>query len=191
MTTRSARQHQSFPRVAVVVSRYNATVTDKLLRGALTVFSQRVGLGEPVVIEAPGAFELPALALFAARQGCDAVVALGCLIRGQTIHDRVIADAVAQGLVNVTIVTGVPITFGILTVNTPRQALARAGGKEGNKGADAMNAALDVLAETARLEGAMKGAERVVRSSKRSTGPTATLSSRVRSKDKLARSPRR
>lgn len=144
MAKRTTREPDP-PRVAVVVSRYNSSVTERLLDGALTAYAERVGIGAVDVITAPGAFELPALCLAAAREGAQAVVALGCLVKGETMHDRVIADAVAQGLINVTIVTGVPVTFGVLTVNTPAQAMARSGGKEGNKGADAMNAALDVL----------------------------------------------
>ncbi|HYE61503.1 MAG TPA: 6,7-dimethyl-8-ribityllumazine synthase [Phycisphaerales bacterium] len=175
MAKRNDREPEP-PRVAVVVSRYNATVTERLLDGALTAYADRVGVGAVDVITAPGAFELPALCLGAAREGAEAVVALGCLIKGETMHDRVIADAVAQGLINVTIVTGVPVTFGVLTVNSAAQAMSRSGGKEGNKGADAMNAALDVLQ--------VSNGERAA-----SWAGGAGLPSPV--KDKLKRSPRR
>src|SRR5262249_32772369 len=74
-----------------------------------------------------------------------------CLIRGETTHDRVIADAVAHGLVQVTIATGIPVTFGVLTVDTPEQAQARAGGSGGNKGADAMTALLETIAAMKKL----------------------------------------
>lgn len=135
------------PRVAVVVSRYNASITDKLLEGARGVFFEQCPGGVLEVIPAPGAFELPALALGAARSGRhDGVVALGCLIKGETPHDRIIADAVANGLVQVTIATNIPVTFGVLTVDTPDQAQARAGGDRGNKGADAMTALLETIA---------------------------------------------
>jgi 6,7-dimethyl-8-ribityllumazine synthase len=182
----------------VVVSRYNATVTDRLLEGAVRAFGERIKGIEGAVVEvvgAPGAFELPALCLAAARAQdsrsqprFDAVVALGCLIKGETIHDRVIADAVAQGLVNVSIVTGVPVTFGVLTVNTPEQALARSGGEEGNKGADAMHAALDAVEAVWALEsgeGWVKAEDLGGELSK------PGLSSRMQKPDKRKRSPRR
>jgi 6,7-dimethyl-8-ribityllumazine synthase len=152
MPKRPRKQTEKFPRVTVVVSRYNATVTERLLEGALTAYAKRVEGGAVDIMVSPGSFELPAVCLAAAREGAQAVVALGCLVKGETIHDRVIADAVAQGLINVTIVTGVPVTFGVLTVNTPAQAMARSGGKDGNKGEDAMNAALDVLQVTGVME---------------------------------------
>jgi 6,7-dimethyl-8-ribityllumazine synthase len=140
--------------VAIVVSRYNASVTDRLLEGALAEYAARGGDPAGVdVFPAPGAFELPALAGAAARTGrYRAVVALGCLIKGETIHDRVIADAVAAGLTSVAIQTGVAIGFGVLTVDTSEQASARAGGEHGNKGREAMAAAL----ETAGVLGAIE-----------------------------------
>jgi len=145
----------SRPRVAIVVSRYNASITDRLLDGARNTVAVQCPGCDLEVIPAPGAFELPALALAAASTGrFDGIVALGCLIRGETTHDRVIADAVAHGLVQVNIATGVPVTFGVLTVDTPEQAQARAGGEQGNKGADAMTALLETIAAIAALHGA-------------------------------------
>jgi 6,7-dimethyl-8-ribityllumazine synthase len=176
-------------RVCVVASRYNATVTDRLLEGAARAFAERfegVTGAELEVVRAPGAYELPTLCLAAARAGFDAVVALGCIIKGETIHDRVIADAVAQGLVNVSIVTGVPVSLGVLTVNTPEQAMARAGGSEGNKGEEAMHAALDTLASVRALEDG-EGWVSVEEGELIKPG----LSSRMQSRDKLKRSPRR
>jgi 6,7-dimethyl-8-ribityllumazine synthase len=187
--TNGGRRGARSVRVCAVVSRYNATVTERLLEGAARAFAERfegVEGAELEVVHAPGAFELPAVCMTAARAGFDAVVALGCLIRGETIHDRVIADAVAQGLVNVTIVTGVPVTFGVLTVNTAEQALARAGGAEGNKGADAMHAALDVVAAARALEGG-EGWVSVEEGELIKPG----LGSRIETRDKLKRSPRR
>lgn len=129
----------------MVVSRYNASITDRLLEGALAEYRERGGAETAVdVFPAPGSYELPAVALAAARsERYGAVVALGCLIKGETSHDRYIAEAVAHGLVEVTMRTGVPVAFGVLTVDTPEQAAARAGGKEGNKGRDAMAAAIE------------------------------------------------
>jgi 6,7-dimethyl-8-ribityllumazine synthase len=143
--------------VAVVVSRYNASITDRLLAGARDAWAE-AGWGGQVeamtVIAAPGAYELPALAIAAAGTGrFRGVLALGCLIKGATSHDRYIAEAVAQGLVNVTIATGVPCAFGVLTVDTAEQADERAGGSEGNKGADAMLALLDTIVQIDLLRG--------------------------------------
>lgn len=130
--------------VAIVVSRYNGSITEKLLAGAIEAYEAAGGDRRTLaVIDAPGSFEIPVLAQAAAACGrFRAVVALGCLIRGQTRHDRVIAEAVAKGLMDVACATGVPVTFGVLTVDSAKQALARAGGAQGNKGADAMRAAL-------------------------------------------------
>jgi 6,7-dimethyl-8-ribityllumazine synthase len=139
--------------VLVVVSRYNHSVTSRLLDGARAEYA-RAG-GDPsrlAIAEAPGAYELPALALAGASSGSWAgVVALGCLIRGDTRHDRYIADAVAHGLMTVSLVTGVPVALGVLTTENPAQARARAGGSKGNKGAEAMAALLDSIHVAASL----------------------------------------
>jgi 6,7-dimethyl-8-ribityllumazine synthase len=150
VTSRSAPRESSGarpPRLAVVVSRYNATITDRLLKGAEAEWASRYPRrAAPTVVDAPGTYELPVLALAAAESGrYDGVVALGCLIRGQTRHDRHIADAVARGLIDVSLRTGVPVTFGVLTVHDAKQAEARAGGSKGNKGADAMSAAIEAV----------------------------------------------
>jgi 6,7-dimethyl-8-ribityllumazine synthase len=137
------------PTVAVVVSRYNESVTHRLRDGALAEFAQRypeAAAGSVVIVDAPGAYELPALSLAAAKTGrFEGIVALGCLIKGETRHDRYIAEAVSQGLVHVTIATDIPVAFGVLTVDTPKQAQARAGGSSGNKGQEAMSALLDTI----------------------------------------------
>jgi len=141
------------PPIAVVVSRYNASITDRLLEGAVEAYGRAGGRSEAVtVIEAPGAFELTVLARAAAANPRFAgVVALGCIIQGQTRHDRYLAQAVAHGLTQVAIASGKPVAFGVLTVDTPKQARARAGGAHGNKGFDATIATLRVLAEIQRM----------------------------------------
>lgn len=142
------------PAVAVVVSRYNGSVTSRLLEGALGAYRAAGGDERAVtVVDAPGSFELVALCNAAARTGrFGAVVALGCIIKGETEHDRYIAHAVSEGLARITVETGVPIAFGVLTVNTPEQARERAGGAVGNKGAEAMDAALATAAAIRALE---------------------------------------
>lgn len=148
------------PRVAVVVSRYNWSVTGELLKGAQSAFA--AGTGTPLpsedVFYAPGAFEVVALSNAAAEsRAFDGVVALGCIIKGETSHDEVLGHAVTQALANISLVTGVPVTLGVLTVNTPKQAKARAGGKHGNKGAESMNALLAALGELKRIDARRAG----------------------------------
>lgn len=143
---------QAPPRVAIIVSRFNASITEALLAGARAEYAARCGEGLTEVYRAAGAFELPALAQAAAETGrFHGVVALGCLIRGETRHDRYIADAVAHGLTNVALKTGIPVAFGVLTVDSGKQARARSGGDKGNKGADAMGAVLEAIAEIAAI----------------------------------------
>ncbi len=135
-------------RVAVVVSRYNALITERLYEGAEQLFRTQAPKGSSIVrVDAPGSFELPALCLAAAAtQAFDGVVALGCIIKGETIHDRVIADAIATGILNATLASGVPIAFGVITADNEDQAHARAGGAVGNKGSEAMSANLETIA---------------------------------------------
>lgn len=136
------------PPVAIVVSRYNDAVTSALLQGAVAAYERAGGDAKHLgTIDAPGAFELTAICAAAARCGLyEGVVALGCVIAGQTRHDRYINDAVAHGITNITLETGVPVAFGLLTVETEAQARARSGGDKGNKGADAMVAVLETIA---------------------------------------------
>ncbi len=141
------------PPVALVVAQYNSSVTNRLRDGALSAYAEAGGDPASVtVIEAPGAFELPALCAAVARSGrCAGVVALGCIIEGETSHGDHIARAVAGGLIDVTLQLGIPVSFGVLTVDTAGQAHARAGGQQGNKGVEAMHALLETLAATAAL----------------------------------------
>lgn len=138
----------SLPAVAVVVSRYNAGVTDKLREGALHAYELRGGdRGAVAVFEAPGSFELTGIAAEAARTGRFAgVVILGCVIKGETRHDDYINHAVAQGITMATVQTGVPIAFGLVTTENAGQARERAGGIHGNKGEESMSALLDTIA---------------------------------------------
>jgi 6,7-dimethyl-8-ribityllumazine synthase len=134
---------QHAPPIAIVVSRYNHSITGPMLKGALEALDKRWPGAKPAVLRAPGAFELVAMS--------SAVVALGCVIRGETSHDRHINDAVAQGLARLAAETGVPVCFGVITANTDQQARDRAGGAKGNKGAEAMGAALEAIDELRRL----------------------------------------
>src|SRR6266853_978244 len=129
--------------IAVVVSRYNEDVSKRLLRGALAALEEH-GVAEPDVFWVPGALELPVTALaLAEKGGHDAIVCLGCVIRGETYHFEVVANQSSAGVMQVQLDTGVPITFGVLTTDDKEQALARSGPKN-NKGAEAAEAAIEM-----------------------------------------------
>ncbi len=136
------------PRLAVVVSTYNAWITQPLLAGACAAYTRQVGSDADLhIAEAAGAFELTALCQGLAASGqYDGLVALGCVIRGETAHFDYICDSVTRGLTEITLRTGIPIGFGLLTCETKEQAEARAGGAAGNKGEEAMQAALQTIA---------------------------------------------
>jgi 6,7-dimethyl-8-ribityllumazine synthase len=139
-------------RVAILVSRYNELITTKLLEGALAC-CQEAGMARDSVdvLWLPGAFELPAVAAAAAEtKAYSCLVALGAVIRGDTPHFDYVAGETARGLSEVAVRHGLPVGFGVLTVDTMQQAVDRAGGSAGNKGHEAAAAALraaDVLAQ--------------------------------------------
>jgi 6,7-dimethyl-8-ribityllumazine synthase len=134
-------------RLAIVAGRFNGDVTKLLLDGALHELADR-GL-EPdavPVIWVPGAFEIPLLAKRLAKSGeRDAVICLGAVIRGDTPHFDFVAGECASGISRVALDTGVPVAFGVLTTDDLDQALARAGGAEGNKGAEAAATAVEMV----------------------------------------------
>ncbi len=131
-------------RIAIVESQYHHEICTGLSTGAVDAFMNAGGDSQDILhVHAPGSYELVSISLaLAERSDIDAVVALGCVLTGETSHDRYICDAVAHGLVNVTIRTGKPVAFGVLTCITIEQARARAGGSKGNKGIEAMHAAI-------------------------------------------------
>ena len=138
-------------RVAVVRARWNETVTTALARGATD--TARAAGAEVEQYEVDGSFELPAAVAMLARSGrFDAVVPVGCLVRGDTPHFDVLAHAVCAELITLSGRERCAITFGVLTCDTMEQATARAGGTEGNKGAEAMDAALGLVALRRRVE---------------------------------------
>jgi len=140
------------------VSRYNDSITSVMLEGAVNAYRAAGGSENSLaVLEAPGAYELVSVANAAAGSGMyESVVCLGCVIKGETDHDVHISSAVANGLVEISIRTGVPVAFGVLTTNTIDQARARAGGIVGNKGAEAMDAVLAASGAIAAIEEAKK-----------------------------------
>ena len=140
---------------ALVVSKYHDFVTDKLQAGAAAALEAAgVAAADVTIVRVPGAFEIPIAAQRAAESGrYDAIVCLGCIIRGETPHFDYIASTVAQGISAGASATGVPMAFGVLTTNSVEEALARAGDGPSNKGREAALAAIemaDVVGQLAR-----------------------------------------
>ncbi len=131
-------------RVGLVAARFNDLIVDRLLEGALGALRQHgVDDDDLVVVRVPGAVEVPLLAqALADRDDIDAVVALGCVMRGSTSHYDVVCSMVASGVTRVTLDAAKPVIFGVLTTENLEQAFDRAGGKLGNKGAEAAVAAI-------------------------------------------------
>ena len=139
--------------VAIVAARFNDRIGASLLKGARAAWHERGGAAQDLtVVRVPGAFELPVVVRRLAASGrYDAVVALGCVIRGDTPHFEYVAGEAARGLQLAGLETGVPVAFGVLTVETLEQALERAATAAGNKGGEAMESALEMAAVMARL----------------------------------------
>ena len=134
-------------RVAIVTSRFNEVATVRLAAGARACLLER-GFDAGGIEEfwVPGAFELPLAAdRLAARGVYDAVIALGCVIRGETPHFEFVSAETARGLGEVALKHGLPVAFGVLTTDDAEQAIARAGGRHGNKGWEAAEAALEMI----------------------------------------------
>jgi 6,7-dimethyl-8-ribityllumazine synthase len=132
---------------AVIVSRWNAVVTDRLLEGALDALMRSgADRSDIEVIRVPGAWEIPAAARASAKTGrVEAIITLGCLLRGETAHYEAIYNEVARGIGQSQQETGIPHSFGVLTCETLEQALNRAGIKAGNKGFEAASAAIEMV----------------------------------------------
>jgi 6,7-dimethyl-8-ribityllumazine synthase len=130
----------------IVVSRFNSFISDRLLEGALDAL-RRSGAGEEdcVIARVPGSFEIPLAAKKMAKTGrYDAVICLGCVIRGATPHYAYIATEVTKGIATVSLESEIPVAFGVLTTDTIEQAIERAGTKVGNKGFDAAMSAIEM-----------------------------------------------
>ena len=132
--------------IGIVVSRFNELVTERLLGGALDALRRHGGSEEKVEVAwVPGAWEMPLVAQTMARSGrFAAVVCLGCVIKGATDHYDYVCAQAAAGIMRAGLDSGIPVTFGVLTTDNLEQALERAGSKAGNKGADAMLAAIEM-----------------------------------------------
>lgn len=134
-------------RFAIVLARFNSLIVERLLEGALDTL-RRHGVGEEriTVARVPGAYELPLAAQALAKsERYDVIIALGCVIRGSTPHFDYVAGEAAKGLAQVSLDSGLPIAFGVLTTDSIEQAIERAGTKAGNKGVDAALSAIEMV----------------------------------------------
>lgn len=146
----------------IVISRFNSLVTSQLLDGALDCL-RRHGASDAdiTVVYSPGSFEIPQIALrIAQNKSADAIICLGCVIRGETPHFDYIASEVTKGIAGIPLQTGVPVSFGILTTENLSQALERAGAKAGNKGWDAALSAIELIHVSEQLSGGRKSPKR-------------------------------
>ena len=153
-------------RFAIIVSRWNSFLTDKLVEGALDAL-ERLGAEETAVeiFKVPGSFELPLTAQKVASSGnFDAVICIGVVIRGETPHFDYVAGEAAKGTAQASVNTGVPVLFGVVTTDTLEQAINRAGVKAGNKGFEAAMSAVEIVNLYKGMEGGekpVKGKEKV------------------------------
>jgi 6,7-dimethyl-8-ribityllumazine synthase len=144
-------------RFALVASRFNHFIVDRLVEGALDALARHGGdLGNVTIVRVPGAWEIPTVVARLARAGnkLDAIIALSAVIRGSTPHFDYVAAEVSKGIATVSMQTGVPVTFGVLTTDTIEQAIERAGTKSGNKGWDAAVSAIEMVSLAAALTAA-------------------------------------
>jgi 6,7-dimethyl-8-ribityllumazine synthase len=141
-------------RFAIVAARFNDAIVEQLIRGAVDVLLRHGASEKQIeIVRVPGAFDMPFIARrLAEAKRCDAIVALGAVIRGATPHFDLVANQCAAGLARVADDTGMPVAFGVLTTDTIEQAVERAGTKAGNKGADAAMCALELANLLRRLD---------------------------------------
>jgi 6,7-dimethyl-8-ribityllumazine synthase len=141
-------------RFAIIVSRFNGEITEGLLKGARALLTEaQVRDADLTLVRVPGAFEIPLAAQRLAESGSyDAIICLGCLIKGDTMHFEYLAQAASHGIAQAAAATGVPIAFGVLTTMTEEQAAARAADGPGNKGREAAAAAVEMATLFRRLD---------------------------------------
>lgn len=154
---------------AVVVSRFNSFITDRLLAGAVDALeASGAETKNIVVVHVPGSFEIPLIAKKLAEGGrVDAVIAIGCILRGETAHFDYVASEVSRGVQLAQLDTGVPVIFCVLTCDTLEQAIDRAGLKSGNKGYDAGLAAIEMANLSKQLRSAAGASTRAGKSAPR------------------------
>jgi len=150
----SAGQAAVGVRIAIAAARFNSDIVDRMIEGAVTVYEKQGGSADALtLVRTPGAFELPLVARRLAASGRhDAVVALGCVIRGDTAHFDFVAGEAARGIAEAARDTGVPVIFGVLTTEDAEQALERADPDRMDKGGEAMEAALEMVQVLRRID---------------------------------------
>ena len=143
-------------RIAIVSARFNHFIVDRLVEGALDAVARHGGdLAKVTIVRVPGAWEIPvAVQRLAHGKKVDAIIALAAVIRGSTPHFDYVASEVSKGVANVSIATGVPVAFGVLTTDSIEQAVERAGTQHGNKGWDAAVSALEMISLSKALDAA-------------------------------------
>jgi 6,7-dimethyl-8-ribityllumazine synthase len=135
-------------KIGIAVAEWNNHITDALLKGALDTLKQHGALDEDIIVKTvPGSYELPTAAqfFFESSLKVDAVICIGCLIKGETVHFEYICEAISQGIKDVSLKYNKPVIFGVLTVLNEQQALDRCGGKHGNKGVEAAITAIKMI----------------------------------------------
>lgn len=147
-------------RIGIVTAKFNSEITLKLEQGALEEL-KRSGLAENQIwsVRVPGAVEIPIVAQALLHKGCDAVIALGAVIRGETAHFDYVCQSVERGVTHLMLETGKPVIFGVLTTENEEQALARTQGPHGNKGQEAAMAALEMLQTLKQIRRGFKKAK--------------------------------
>jgi 6,7-dimethyl-8-ribityllumazine synthase len=150
-------------RFAIIVARWNGSLTSKLEAGALQALNEASVAKEAIeVFRVPGAFELPVAAMKAAETGLfDAIITLGVVIRGETPHFDYVAGQAAAGIMQASMDTGIPVLFGVVTADTLEQAEARCGGSVGNKGFEAAMSAIEMANLSREMEGLTEGEDKV------------------------------
>lgn len=148
--------HQKAPegsRFAIVCARWNEEITERLLQSAIATFREfEIEADRLSVVRVPGAFELPVAAdVLAKSKRFAAVICFGAVVQGDTDHDRYINESIAHAFQSTALATGVPVIFGVLTCRTMEQAFDRAGGKAGNKGTEAVHAAIEMASVLRKL----------------------------------------
>lgn len=145
MKEHSANLVSNGKKYAIVVARFNHFITDRLVEGCLDTLKRHEVKDEEIeLVRVPGAFEIPLAAKKLAHKDYDAVICLGAVIRGDTSHYDYVCSEVSKGIANVSLESGKPIIFGVVTTDTIEQAVQRAGTKVGNKGSDAAISAIEM-----------------------------------------------
>ena len=155
ITTYEGQMHASGHKYAIIASRFNSFIVDRLVEGAIDTLKRHGCNPDDVVIyKVPGGFELPMIASKVANKGgIDAVIALGAVIRGSTPHFDYVAGEATKGLAQVSLEHDLPISFGLLTCDTIEQAIERAGTKAGNKGSEAAGGAIEMVSLFKTIDG--------------------------------------